>query len=321
MAIAWLFIVFAVPARERIRAAAVTTSTLIAILLLMNPLRDLGLNALYLPIAIRQGAATGRTTFVETPSIQGDPGDRIVISVAGQTAPPGTTPREVVVQPGSQVVFEGSPPPAGGGPVVVLRPGDIVQIATPRPVAGVTSPTPTVGPARSATVEPSPTETPPTATPRAVVLNPAALNTVTTKPESDSDSRSASSSLMSNLRHLPTGIAFLVGAPFPWAARTGADLLTIPEVLLWYACVIFAVVGLVRLLRRQDLRFAHGVAALAGMGIIFALIEANVGTLLRSRDMMVPFTVVLTGVGIDALLRSRPGLLPARIARLLRDGD
>jgi hypothetical protein len=91
--------------------------------------------------------------------------------------------------------------------------------------------------------------------------------------------------------------------------------------LLWYVCLGFAMVGLAILIRRRDLRFAHGVAAAAAMVLVFALIQGNVGTLLRSRAMVIPLVLVLTGVGIDAALRRWPRLIPARVRALMRDGD
>jgi hypothetical protein len=334
MGIAWLFVILAVQGRERLRAAAVIASTLVFILVLFRPLRDLGVNVLYVPIAIREsGAIGGRTSFVDAvPVVRGDPGDRVLIQATNATPPPGQTPREVVVEPGAQVVFEGSPTPTPGNiPPAIVRPGDIVVFATPAPPSPTTAPVgtatgvPTPSPAgQTATPSPSPSPSPtPAATrsPSVAVLNPDAKNVVGERFQADSDAGSVTGSLMTNLRHLPLGLAFVFGAPFPWTARTLLDFATIPEALAWYFCLAFAIAGFAWLLRGRDFRYAHGVAAAAGMSIVFALIESNVGTLIRSRDMMVPLFIILTGVGIEWALALWPALARSAAVRIMRGAD
>jgi hypothetical protein len=138
-------------------------------------------------------------------------------------------------------------------------------------------------------------------------------------PQED-DSSSFGASLAANARHLPVGLTYTLLAPFPWTARTISDLATIPEVLLWYVCLVLALIGLVRLLRARDLRYAHGTAAVCGLAIVFALIQSNVGTLLRSRDMLILPSLVLTGVGCDYVFQRWRHLLP-RPVRSVMFGD
>lgn len=317
MAVAWLFVILAVHGRERIRAAAVIVPAVLAMFAIMQPLRDLGINPLYVPIFIREASAVGaRTSFVEPlPAIRGEPGQRFVVSAPNDTPPPGSTPREVLVQPGQQVVFEGAPTPTASS-FAVVRPGDVIVIATPGAVAGTrtASPAPTAGGSPTPTPEPTPTPKP-----IPVQLVPSAKNSVALTTQVDSDATSLEGSAATNLRHLPIGLLFVLAAPFPWTARTPSELLTIPEMIIWYVCVLLAFLGVTQLLTRRDLRYAHGAAALAGITIIFALIQGSVGTLVRSRDMMVPFTIVLTGVGFDYLIRTRRRLFPAWLVRLLSD--
>ena len=121
----------------------------------------------------------------------------------------------------------------------------------------------------------------------------------------ESDEGSVSASLRENLQHLPIGTVFALFAPFPWSPpRTLEQVAVIPEMILWYLCLIAAVVGFAALLRRRDFRFAMGVATASGILLILALIEANTGTLVRSRDMLVPYVVMLAAVGFETMRRA-----------------
>jgi CHASE2 domain-containing sensor protein len=97
-------------------------------------------------------------------------------------------------------------------------------------------------------------------------------------------------------------LLFSLFAPFPWSVpRSLEQAATIPEMLLWYILVALAAVGLLGLLRKRDLRYAHGVAAAIGLVLILALVEASTGTLVRSRGMLVPYVVILSGVGFETI--------------------
>jgi hypothetical protein len=185
-------------------------------------------------------------------------------------------------------------------------------MATPTPTATPIAATESPAPSTAASRNPSA---------RVVVFQPEAKNVVSTPLEKDTDANSFSGSLAANARQLPIGLLFVVAAPFPWTARSVLDLATIPEMILWYICLVFALLGGILLIRRRNFRFGHGVAAIVGMTITFALIQGNVGTLLRSRAMIIPFVLVLTAVGIDAALRNWPAAAPIWVQRLMRDGS
>jgi len=317
--------------RERLMTAAALIVSVYLLFAITQPFRDLGANIFYIPIFVRSEAAAGaRSSFVQPrPVIQGEPGQRFEIAVeSGATPGPATTPRVVEVEPGTLIVVDRpgvpspTPPPgaASGAPTpAVVRPGDIVVIATPRPSIGATPrpPTPTPTPVPSGAPTPSPTPPPtPSPAPVVVVLEPEAKNTVGLAGQVDPDQTSFQGSLATNIRHLPTGIFYTLFAPFPWTASTLEQVATIPEMLVWYAALILAVLGFVVLFRRHDFRYAHGVAAIVGLVVLLSLISANVGTLIRSRAMLISFVLLLTGVGLDVML-----LHWSRLARWRRYAD
>lgn len=289
LVIAWLFIVMAVSGRTRALTAAIVGPAAAALLIVANPIGSLGglaTNLPYIPVVIREYAGFGRTSFVDPlPAVRGNPGDEMTVSVRGETPRPGTTPRFVLVAPGTEVFVEpNAPPPGFSRPYVIVRPGDVIVIASP-------GTRPTTLPAAT----PLPNATPrPTA-----VLSETARNVVGSQQQHEEESTSTDASMAANLRHIPIGLLYTVAAPFPWTARTLADLATIPEMLVWYLCASLAVIGFVVLARARDFRFAPGVAALIGLTFIFGLIQGNIGTLIRSRAMLIPLVIVLACVGAD----------------------
>jgi hypothetical protein len=125
------------------------------------------------------------------------------------------------------------------------------------------------------------------------------------------DSSSADTPILQRtLAYLPTGLAYSLFAPFPWAARRYQELLAAPEVLLWYGLLIGAAVSVWRARRRWRSLLTPVVMSL-GLLAVLALGEGNVGTLFRHRDMLVPFVVVLASPTIVAL---RGGLRHRRTA-------
>jgi hypothetical protein len=294
--------------KERLTVGGALLATVYVLFALIQPFRDLGANILYVPIFVRGAVAQGaRSSFVEpTAVVRGEPGEQIVIAVEGVAPSRDTTPHIVVVQAGTEIVVQlGTPVPSASSGAAsaqptpaVVRPGDIVVLASPAPSA-------TVGvaatPAAALTPSPAPV-------PRTVFVQPEAKNTVGLASQVDPDASSFSGSLATNIRHLPLGVLYTLFAPFPWTARTLEQFATIPEMLVWYLCLPAALVGTLVLLRRRDLRFAHGFAMTVGLVLVLSLIGANVGTLIRSRAMLIPYVLMLSGVGISLMLARYPRL-------------
>jgi multisubunit Na+/H+ antiporter MnhG subunit len=111
------------------------------------------------------------------------------------------------------------------------------------------------------------------------------------------------------LRYLPIGLAYAVAAPFFWDIGRRADLLTIPEMALWYVLVVAALWTVWRYRRRWRSLSPLFLYA-AGILLVLALVEGNVGTLFRHRAMAIPATIILASPIVAQLL--------ARVAHLAR---
>lgn len=119
------------------------------------------------------------------------------------------------------------------------------------------------------------------------------------------------------VQHLPKGIAYALFAPFPWAIDRQLDLLTVPEMLVWYVLLLSAAVTVWKERHNWQL-FAPVLLFVLGTLFIFALAEGNVGTLFRHRAMVIPFVIVFAGPALTSFwTRIREFPLTRSITRVI----
>lgn len=99
------------------------------------------------------------------------------------------------------------------------------------------------------------------------------------------------------IRWIPMGLVYALAAPFPWSATRTIERVTIPDMLLWYVALALAVLGL--LVHWRSWRcYVHLLGYLAGVLLIFAIGQGNLGTLVRQRStMFLPFMLIFSGAG------------------------
>ncbi len=104
-------------------------------------------------------------------------------------------------------------------------------------------------------------------------------------------------------RFLIRSAAMFVLAPLPSQVVSASEVLFLPQQFAWYALVLLAVVGVwVGLSRHAVMTATLAGYCVLGMAII-APNSGNIGTLIRHRDMIVPFMVWLGALGADAVLQ------------------
>jgi len=91
--------------------------------------------------------------------------------------------------------------------------------------------------------------------------------------------------------------------PWPWEVKSTSALAYLPEQVIWYFIVALLPAGLLFSWRRDPLRASllFSVAAVAMTAI--ALLNGNVGTLVRLRILSIPYFASLSMVGLCELLR------------------
>lgn len=94
------------------------------------------------------------------------------------------------------------------------------------------------------------------------------------------------------------GWFYFMLVPFPWAVSSMLQILSYPQALIWYFLLFFAVIGIIVAIRYG---FILSFVILSYIFIVttgFAVIEGNIGSTLRHRDLITPFYFIFTSVGL-----------------------
>jgi len=121
------------------------------------------------------------------------------------------------------------------------------------------------------------------------------------------------------LIYLPEGVLSVLTAPLPWDIATPAEAAIQPDLAAWYVVLVGSALGVLRGLRTRRWAVLLPAAYVGGMILALALIENNVGTLVRHRAMILPPMIGLAGptlwfiwTAAFELVRAR---LPFRLAQ------
>ena len=104
------------------------------------------------------------------------------------------------------------------------------------------------------------------------------------------------------LRAYPVGVMRYLTEPWPAHLRTLKLKLIFPQMIVWYACGPLAVLGLAALWRRHRDLSKFIISFLAFIISAYGLSEANIGILIRHRDMITPLVLILAVVGAKVVL-------------------
>jgi 4-amino-4-deoxy-L-arabinose transferase-like glycosyltransferase len=117
------------------------------------------------------------------------------------------------------------------------------------------------------------------------------------------------------IEFLPVGLMYVLFAPFPWMMTNLRQLITLPELLVWWALVPMLIKGYWFAMRhRLKESFAICVFTI-GLTLCYALYQSNVGTAYRHRAQLYIFFIIFISVGLelrrDARQRQRASIAPA----------
>ncbi len=107
------------------------------------------------------------------------------------------------------------------------------------------------------------------------------------------------------LTALPTGLVYLLFAPFPWAVSGVRQALALPETLLWYALMPAFVRGLALAVKRHLRAILPILVFAVSLTAAYALMQGNIGTAYRQRTQITMFFFIFMGVGIVERRRQR----------------
>ncbi|MCB1024406.1 MAG: glycosyltransferase family 39 protein [Acidobacteria bacterium] len=123
------------------------------------------------------------------------------------------------------------------------------------------------------------------------------------------------------LSAIPIGFVFVMFAPFPWQFFNTTYLITIPDMLIWWASIPFLIIGL-NFSIRKNLRRSLGILIFSIMlALAYSLFQGNIGTVYRQRIQIQVFLFMFVAVGWTVVQENRENKKLARDAEIKRFND
>lgn len=118
---------------------------------------------------------------------------------------------------------------------------------------------------------------------------------------------------------LPVGFTYLMLAPFPWSLTNFRQVITLPDVLLWYCCIPLLIMGLIYTVKNR-LRNAVPILIFTVMlTIAYSVFQGNVGTAYRQRTQIQVFLFIFVAVGWTMIQEKRENRKAAIQAGLVKN--
>jgi len=108
------------------------------------------------------------------------------------------------------------------------------------------------------------------------------------------------------------GMSYVLFSPFPWDIGSKLQLMAYPQTILWYFMLPFIIYGFYLGYKKDRLVTSTMFLYCFLLFSILALVEGNMGSLFRHKDMVIPFTFMYFAAGI---LRAFSGKDPDNKAR------
>lgn len=101
------------------------------------------------------------------------------------------------------------------------------------------------------------------------------------------------------LGFLPVGILYVLFAPFPWMINNLRQLITLPELIVWWAFIPLLLRGYWFSIKHR-LRETFGICVFTiGLTLAYALFQSNVGTAYRHRAQLFGFFFIFISIGLE----------------------
>lgn len=107
------------------------------------------------------------------------------------------------------------------------------------------------------------------------------------------------------LSTIPLGMVYLVFAPFPWQITSLRQSITLPEMVIWWACFPLLVLGLWYAIKYR-LRMVSPILIFTVMlTLAYSVFQGNVGTAYRQRAQLLVFYFIFVAVGFVLVQEKR----------------
>jgi hypothetical protein len=103
---------------------------------------------------------------------------------------------------------------------------------------------------------------------------------------------------------IPVGFTYLLLAPFPWQFGSFRQMLTLPEMLVWWLAIPLLVLGAWFTIKHRIREIAPIVIFTSLLTLTYSILQGNVGTAYRQRAQLLVFYFIFVAVGF-VLIKER----------------
>jgi len=96
---------------------------------------------------------------------------------------------------------------------------------------------------------------------------------------------------------IPMGLLYLMFAPFPWQFTTLRQVITLPEMIVWWLVFPFLVLGLWYSMKHRLRQVSPIIIFTTMLTLAYSLFQGNVGTAYRQRSQLLVFYFIFVAVG------------------------
>jgi hypothetical protein len=116
------------------------------------------------------------------------------------------------------------------------------------------------------------------------------------------------------LTAIPLGMTYLILAPFPWQLTSLRQMITLPEMVVWWLSLPLVVLGLWFSLKHRLREVAPIVIFTSLLTLTYSILLGNVGTAYRQRAQLLVFYFIFAGVGFVLVKEKREEKARKRLA-------
>jgi hypothetical protein len=107
------------------------------------------------------------------------------------------------------------------------------------------------------------------------------------------------------LSALPLGLSYLILAPFPWQLASVRQVITLPEMVVWWASLPLLALGLWFAVKYRLREVAPIIIFATLLTLTYSILQGNVGTAYRQRAQVLVFYFVFIAIGFVLIKEKR----------------
>lgn len=104
---------------------------------------------------------------------------------------------------------------------------------------------------------------------------------------------------------IPLGFTYLILAPFPWQLSSFRQLLTLPEMIVWWLAIPLLVLGAWFTVKHRLREIAPILIFTTLLTLTYSIVQGNVGTAYRQRAQLLVFYFIFVAVGFVLIKEKR----------------